>query len=156
MFQIEAKKLTKAIVFVRFTANAVQVNLVNKQSYLLRKPGKIDAAPVTIVLNCEASTNVIHPGLASRVIRTQRGHLKRFAGSLISPAELATDEAIVHTSEGGFLNMTFTESNLDADQDVIFDLPCFREYAPQFDWNSGQFVVPTQATPSGNRKYQRW
>ena len=49
----------------------------------------------------------------------------------------------MHTSEGEFLNMTFTETHLDADKNVIFGLPWFREYAPQFDWTSGQFVLPT-------------
>ena len=36
--------------------------------------------------------------------------------------------------------MIFTESPLDADQDVIFGLPWFHDYAPQVDWSSGKIL----------------
>ncbi|CCI11391.1 unnamed protein product [Albugo candida] len=113
-------EVDEAIVFDKFTVNAVQISLVNKQPYLLRNTGAIDGTPVTILLDCGASTNVIRPGLAAKVISTQRGQLNRFNGSLTSPDELATVEATVHKREGKFSNMTFTETRLDADQDVNF------------------------------------
>lgn len=40
--------------------------------------------------------------------------------------------------------MTFTDTHLDVDRDVIFGLSGLQEYAPQFEWTSGQFVLPTQ------------
>ena len=80
----------------------------------------IDGAPVTILLDCGASTNVICPSLVSRVIDKSQGQLKRLDGSLTSPAELSTVEATVRMSDREFVNMIFMESPLDADQDVIF------------------------------------
>lgn len=111
------EEFDEAIVLAQFTVNAVQVNLLYKQTYLLRKPGTINGTTITIQLDCGASINVIHPRLPSRIISTQRGQLKRFDGSLSLPAELATVEATVHTSKCEFLNMTFTATHLDADQD---------------------------------------
>lgn len=69
--QERSEEVDEAIAFDQFMVNTLQVNLANKQPYLLRKPGTLDGTPVTIMLNCRASTNVIRPGLASRVIITQ-------------------------------------------------------------------------------------
>ena len=114
--------------------------MVGQQPTLLRKRGMINGAPVTILLDCGASTNVICPSLVSRVIDKSQGQLKRLDGSLTSPAELSTVEATVRMSDREFVNMIFMESPLDADQDIIFGLPWFRDYAPQVDWISGKIL----------------
>ena len=142
--QDTAESSDEAIVFDQFTVNTLQNNGVNYRPHLLRKTGSIDGVPVLILLDCGASTNVIRPGLATKVLRSQRGQLKRFDGSLTPPADLATVEATVRTNEGEFSNMIFTETHLDAEQDVIFGLPWFQEYAPQINWTSGQLLLPNQ------------
>ena len=114
------------IVFDQYTINAVKVHVIDKQPNFLRKRGMIDGVQGTILLDCGTSTSVIRPGLASRVISKHRGQLKRFDGSLTSPAELSTVEATVRMSDIEFAYMIFTESPLDADQDVILG---FRGFA---------------------------
>lgn len=91
--------------------------------------------------------------LDSRVTSTQQVHFKRFDGSLTSLADLGTLEAPAHTSESDIINVTCTENQLDAEQDVIFGPLWFREYSTQLDWDSGQVVLRVSPTPV-NRKYQ--
>ena len=62
---------------------------------------------------------------SSKVLRTQRGQLKRFDGSLTSLAELATVTATVHPEGGEFLDTIFTEIQMYAEQDVILAFPGF-------------------------------
>ena len=80
----------KTIMFDQFAVNISQVNEINYNPHLLRKTKSIDGILVRILLECGASANVIRPGLATTVLRLQRGQLKRFDGSLTSPAELET------------------------------------------------------------------
>ena len=60
-------------VFDQYTINTVEVHVVDQPPTLLRKRGMIDVKQVTILFDCGAWTNVIRPGLASRVISKHRG-----------------------------------------------------------------------------------
>lgn len=75
----------EAIVFNKYTIKTLQENHMGTHTSLLRKCGTVDSKPVTILLDCGASTYEIRPGLATTVLRTQQGPLKRFDGTLASP-----------------------------------------------------------------------
>ena len=61
-----------AIVYDQYTINTVQANAESYSSSMLRKQRTINGTPVTILLDCGASTNFIRPGLITKVVSTQQ------------------------------------------------------------------------------------
>lgn len=99
VMKTQVKSLTNPLCLINFLSLPYKSFGPSKVS-IIAQPGSIDDMPVVILLECGASPNVIRPGIATKVLRSRRGQLKRLDGSLTSAAELATVGARVHTKEG--------------------------------------------------------
>ncbi|CAI5714125.1 unnamed protein product [Peronospora farinosa] len=153
----------ESIVYDRVTINAVEVRrksvaepiyIVSSsvqsdmpaQSRLLVRDGVIGGNSVNILIDSGASTNLIRPGLASKVLSEQKVQARRFDGTWTPSHPTKRVEDTIYIEGMEFPRMQFTEWDLPDTHDLIFGQPWFTKYNPQIDWRTQQIQVATHTT----------
>ncbi|KAF1331550.1 Retroelement pol polyprotein, partial [Globisporangium splendens] len=104
----------------------------------------IDKKVVKILLDTGATSNLIKPGIASKVLCSRRIQAQRFDGTVTPFKTVKEVEATVKLRETTFPAMKFVEWNLPDGHDVIFGKPWFSRYNPRIDWRSHTLAFPDQ------------
>ncbi|CAI5728185.1 unnamed protein product [Peronospora farinosa] len=140
----------ESIVYDRVTINAVEVRRKSEaepiyivsssvqsdmptQSRLLVRDGVIGGNSVKILIDSGASTNLIRPGLASKVLSEQKVQARRFDGTWTSSHPTKRVEDTIYIEGMEFPRMQFTEWDLPNTHDLIFGQPWFTKKTPERD-----------------------
>ncbi|CAH0493530.1 unnamed protein product [Peronospora farinosa] len=153
----------ESIFYDRFTINAMEVrrkteeepiNFVSSnvqsdmpaQSRLLVRDSVIRGNSVKTLIDSGASTNLIRPGLASKVSSEQKVRARRFDGMWTSSHTTKRVEDTIYIEGMEFSRIQFTKWDLPDTHDLKFEKPWFTKYSPQIDWRTHQIQIDAHTT----------
>ena len=111
------------------------------QGRLLVRDGVIENKSVKILIDSGASTNLIKPDLASKILSAQKVQARRFDGTWTSSQPTNRVEDTVRIDGMEFPRMQLMEWDLMDTHDLIFGQPWFTKYNPRIDWRSQHVEV---------------
>ena len=116
------------------------------QNWIFVRDGVIGNQTVKISIDSGASTNLIKPGLASKVLSKQMVQARRFDGTWTSSQPTKRVEDTIRIEGMEFPKMQFTKWNLPGTHDLIFGQPWFTIYNHQINWRTQQIEVAAHTT----------